>query len=299
MTTALRTLGAAVLLLAAGCGIDDLLVGAPCNDDGDCPNLTCVRTASEAASNEPGLCSEDSSCVPGKQEGCVAESDGSCELSLVSVDGGDGNRYCCGSATNPTVVSVSEDGTAECFDCPSCNSNEESCRAGEERCTVEGDAPCGCRLPEGDLINEACGSDEDCGAAVCVRTLEQLEEPDEATIPEQTAEDGNCRPSDDPTCAPGQRGCLAPESTGCLISSDNVVAVGTLEYCCPPPPDSNTFHTLVYAVSADQGQVACTFCERFACDNEAGTPNQEHQCTTVSDPACNVAAGSLCGCPPT
>lgn len=288
------SVGAAI---AAACGIDDLLIGAPCNVDADCPNLSCVRTATEEAAGEPGLCSDSDTCVPGEQEGCQAASDGTCDFTLTAVDGPDGGRYCCGTGTNATVIGIAEDGTAECYDCPSCDFDEEPCLAGEARCIVEGDAPCGCRLPEGDLLNEACADDEDCGSLTCVRTLEQQAEPREATMPEQTIEDGNCR--DDGVCAPGQRGCLVPTGVGCLESSDTVVADGTLEFCCPPSPDTNNFTVLLYDVSDDQREAACTFCARRACTSVDGTPNVVDQCTTISDPTCEVNAGELCGCPPT
>lgn len=281
--------------LAAACGIDDILIGAPCEEDADCPNLSCVRTATEEASGEPGLCSESERCIPGQQEGCQAASDGTCEFTFTSVEGPDGVRYCCGIGTNAMVISVAEDGTAECFDCPTCSGNEEPCRAGEDRCVTESDAPCGCRPPEGALLDAVCASDEDCGSLTCVRTLEQLEEPQEPTVPAQALEDGQCR--DDGECAPGQSGCLVPATAGCSASTE-VVGIDSLEYCCPSPGDTSNFRPLAYAVSADQGEVACTVCERRACFDVAGNPNID-ECTTVSDPACEVNAGQLCGCPPT
>lgn len=289
---------ALVALTLSACGIDDLLVGAPCSEAADCPNLTCVQTASQAAAGEPGQCSESDGCIPGQQQGCQADGSGQCDSPLAPREGSDGISYCCSSAATSRVVGLADDGTAECFDCPSCNSNEEPCTAGEDRCVVEDGAPCGCRLPEGELLDEACDSDDDCGSLVCVRTLEQLEEPQEPAIPDQAPEDGQCRPADEPTCAPGQSGCLLPSGSGCA-GATQVVAVDSLEYCCPTPADNTNFDPQVYAVSADQGQVACTACERNACPDALGN-FIVRECTPFSDPGCVVPEGALCGCvPPT
>ena len=296
MTRLVSILALAGLSLGVACGIDDLLIGAPCNEDADCPNLSCVQTASEAAAGEPGQCSESGSCIPGQQEGCQADGSNACEFPLSASKAPQGGFFCCGSGTNVKVVDVAEDGTGVCFDCPSCNSNEEQCFAGDDRCIVEGDAPCGCRLPEGELLDEACDGDEDCGTLVCVRTLEQLEEPEEPETPEQALEDGQCRPSDDPACAPGQSGCLLPTGSGCGANTQTV-GLGSLEYCCPTPADNIAFEPLIYAVSADQGQVACTACRRNGCDDNLGNAVID-ECTLISDPTCIVAAGALCGCPP-
>ncbi len=286
------------LCVAGACSVDDLLVGAPCNDDADCPNLTCVRTLAQTNSNTPGVCSEDGACVPGEQEGCVAASDGSCELGLLVTAAQDGTEYCCESGTNPTIIGVSEvDGTAECFDCPACNTgNEEPCLAGDDRCVVEEGAPCGCRTTDEAVIDTPCNSDEDCGTSQCVRTLEQEEEPDEPQVADQAIEQGLCRPDD--TCAGGlQAGCLMPSGAGCSGGSTVQVDVGSLTYCCPEPANNTEFYAQVYVVSGDQQQVACTACERRVCRDDAGDFTID-ECTVVSDPACIVSAGQLCGCPP-
>lgn len=296
MTRLLSILALTSLTLGVACGVDDLLIGAPCNEDADCPNLSCVQTASEAAAGEPGQCSESGTCIPGQQEGCQADGSNSCEFPLSASEAPQGGFFCCGTGTNVKVVDVAEDGTGVCFDCPSCSTNEEQCFSGDDRCIVEGDAPCGCRLPEGDLLDEACGSDDDCATLVCVRTLEQLEEPNEPAIPDQALEDGQCRPADDPTCAPGQSGCLLPAGSGC-VGTTQVVSVDSLEYCCPTPADNTNFDPQVYVVSADQGQVACTACERRACPDAQGN-FVLNECTPFSDPDCVVPAGSLCGCVP-
>lgn len=298
----LLALTAAAIALATACGIDDLLIGAPCDEADDCPNLSCVRTASEEAAGEPGRCSEDGACVPGEQEGCVADGDGACDVldSLLPVAGPQGDRYCCPSGTNPTVIEVAEDGTAECFDCPACSAfdGEEPCRAGEDRCVVEGDAPCGCRRAESALLDDPCGDDDDCGALACVRTLEQQAEPEEPQIPDQAQVDGQCRPSEDPTCAPGQSGCLLPPGAACSANNAATGVEGSaLEYCCPNASDSFDFVRRVYAISEDQGEAACTVCANAACPDAMGNPRFA-ECTPFSDPACVVAAGELCGCAP-
>ncbi|MEM6293727.1 MAG: hypothetical protein AAGA54_20805 [Myxococcota bacterium] len=292
------TVAIACLALGWACGIDELLIGAPCDGDADCPNLICARTASETAADGQGRCSEDGTCVPGEQDGCRARSDNTCDLSLQPVQGPNGNRYCCGRGTNTTVVGFAEDGTAECADCPSCSTlsgTEEPCLAGEARCEVEDGMRCGCRTPGDRLLNEDCEGDDDCGALVCVRTLEQQEEPDEAAVPDRAAEDGQCRPSDDPACAPGQSGCLLPSGSSCDAMTQ-AVGVGSLEYCCPTPGNSVEFQPVAYARSADQREVACTTCRRRSCMDDAG--NLLDECTTISADGCHVPTGALCGCPP-
>lgn len=297
MTYLGTALALAGLALGLACGIDELLLGAPCNEDADCPNLVCARTASESATDEEGRCSADGACVPGEQDGCRARSDNTCDLSLQPVQGPDGDRYCCDPGMN-TVVGLAEDGTAQCADCPSCATlwgTEEPCVEGEARCEVEDGMRCGCRTPEDRLLDEPCGSDDDCGALVCVRTLEQQEEPEEAAVPDRAIEDGQCRPADDPMCAPGQSGCLLPSGSICA-GTTQVVGVGSLEYCCPAPADNFDFQPLVYAISADEGQVACTTCRRRSCTDDAGSAFDA--CTSVSHPECSVPPGALCGCPP-
>ncbi len=285
------------LCVAGACGVDELLIGSPCADNADCPNLTCVRTLAQENSNAPGVCSEDGACVPGQQEGCAAASDGSCEAGLSVTASADGGAYCCKSGPNPTVTQVSEaDGTADCFDCPSCEfmSGMEPCAADEARCEVENDAPCGCRTTDEAIIDTPCDGDEDCGTAQCVRTLEQAAEPQEPLPVEQGVEPGLCR--SDETCAGGlQSGCRMPPGAGCTGGNTVQVDVGSLTYCCPEPANNTDFFPQVYVISDDQQQVACTACARRACTDEAG--NLVSECTTLSDPSCNVEPGQLCGCP--
>ncbi len=294
----LCALALASIGVAGACGIDDLLVGAACVVDADCPGLTCVRTLAQRNANAPGVCSENGACVPGEQEGCVVASDGSCELGLSASAAEDGSAYCCSSGQNPMVIRISEDdGTADCFDCPSCsNSNTEPCFAGDERCEVEDEAPCGCRTTDEAVLDTPCDDDEDCGSAQCVRTLEQEEEPNEPQPAEQGSEPGLCRP--DETCAGGkQAGCRMPSGAGCTATSTVQVDVGSLTYCCPQPSNTSDFFAEVYDVSTDQQQVACTACARRACLDDSGNATID-ECTTVSDASCSVAPGQLCGCPP-
>ncbi len=296
-TVLLRALAAAGLAIA--CNVDDILVGAPCESADDCPNLNCVRTPSEEASGNAGRCSETTTCVPGEQEGCAASSDGSCSsFELFPTEDEDGRTFCCpdGNGTR-TVVGVSEDGsTAECFLCPSCSSSEESCSAGDDRCVAEGDAPCGCRPTDAAIENEPCEDDATCGGGfTCVRTLEQMAEPDEPEVAEQGIEAGQCRPESDAACVGGQQvGCLLPSGGSCQ-GSTNRVDVGSLSYCCPDAT-STDFLQLVYATTDDQSSAACTACSRRACPNAAGDLT-EPQCTAITDPACIVDDG-FCGCPP-
>ncbi len=287
------------LLLTTACSVDDLLVGAPCNDDGDCPALHCVRTATQAAAGDPGQCASESSCVRGEQEGCQATAEGACsDTFLTPTEDSDGTVFCCGtlSGATPRIVAVDDDGTAECASCGGCNSStEEACLEGEDRCVVEDDAPCGCRLTDAAIENTECDDDADCGDSLsCVRTLEQREEPDEPQVSEQGVEAGLCR-SDD-TCFGGtQAGCLLPSGSSCGGSTESV-GVGPLTYCCPEPT-SSAFIPLVYAVADDESSAACTTCERSSCPNAQGQLLLD-ECTNVSDGACDVEPGALCGCPP-
>ncbi|MGH1348113.1 MAG: hypothetical protein ACRBN8_41540 [Nannocystales bacterium] len=293
------------LTLGFACGIDDALVGAPCNEDADCPNLTCVRTATETAEDEPGLCSADSSCVQGEQAGCAANTNGLCSGSgLVAAEGPDGGNFCCPSGSGiPTVIGIAEsDGTAECFDCPQCgatSSSEESCRAGEARCELENEGdPCGCRPTDDSLLGENCDDDEGCGSVgVCVRTLEEQAEPDEPIDVDQTIEQGVCRPTDDPTCLRGgQVGCEVEPGSFCPGSTTEV-DVGSRSYCCEQPANNTDFKSLPYLVSSDLTSVACTACPRPGCDDAAGNPTRP-VCTTLTDPECIIDSGGLCGCTP-
>ena len=293
------------LALGFACGIDDALVGAACNEDADCPNLTCVRTASEVSGDEPGLCSADDSCVQGEQAGCIANNNGQCSGSaLVAAAGPDGGNFCCPAGSGiPTVISVSaDDGTAECFDCPQCgafSSSEEACRAGDPRCELEtDDAPCGCRGTDDSLLGESCDGDEDCGdEGVCVRTLEQQEEPNEPVDVDRQAEQGVCRSSDAPSCVPGsQSGCEVEPGSFCPGSTSEV-DVGTRSYCCEQPANNTDFQSLPYLVSADLTSVACTACARPNCLDMPGNPTRP-VCTSLTDPDCILDSGGLCGCTP-
>lgn len=291
-------LPALLLLLSAvglGCGIDEALVGAPCGSDDDCPNLSCVRTATEVAADEPGLCSEDGACVPGEQAGCQTNSNGTCSSSsLVAAMADDGASYCCsvGGGGTATVVGLAEDGTAECFSCPSCTSgNQESCMAGEARCEVEDGAPCGCRATEDALLGQPCDTDDDCGAAVCVRTLEQEAEPMEPQPVDQTIEPGVCR--EDASSCEGQLGCIVPAGNGC---SGTTVNIDTLAFCCPDPAVPSEFDSLPYATTEDRDSVACTACPRECDDDAQGNP--QVACTALTDAACSISGGGLCGCAP-
>lgn len=294
---------AAPLLLAMlglGCGIDDALQGAPCENDDDCPALTCVRTAAEKANEEPGTCSEDDSCVRGEQEGCQATTNGGCvNGGLVPATADDGTTFCCAAGSgSPSVISVADDGTAVCFDCPTCSSGQqEPCKAGDARCEVEEGAPCGCRTTDAALVGDPCETDEDCGAATCVRTLEQEAEPNEPLPVDQPQEPGQCRPADMPACAGGsQVGCLLPPGEFCGGATQEV-DVDSLSFCCPEPSNSSEFRALVYQIAGDQSSVACTACARSGCDDAAGNLTAP-QCTLLSDPECEVDPGALCGCAP-
>lgn len=293
------------LCVTGACGIDDLLIGAPCSDDADCPNLTCVRTAIELSEDEPGQCSVDDSCEPGKQAGCIAGVDGLCTGSgTVAAEGPDGGNFCCPTASGvATVISVSEaDGTAECFDCPDCgasSTSEEACSAGQDRCEVESEgAPCGCRTTDDSLLGENCDGDDECGpAGVCVRTLEEQAEPDEPITVDRDLEQGVCRPTDAASCLPsGQPGCEVEAGSSCP-SGVTEVDVGTRSYCCRPPANSTDFQILPYLVSDDLTSVACTACPRPNCDDAMGNPERP-VCTSLTDPDCIVPSGALCGCAP-
>ena len=267
MLRSVSVLAFAALCVTVACGIDDLLIGARCVDDSDCPNLTCVRTLAQVNNNALGVCSDSDECVPGEQEGCVVASDGSCDLSLQATASADGTSYCCEGGQNPTVIEVSEaDGTADCFDCPSCQfmTGTEPCLASEDRCEVEGDEPCGCRTTDEAVIDTPCDGDGDCGSAQCVRTLEQDPEPQEPQPADQGIEPGLCRP--DASCAGGlQDGCRMPPGEGCSGGSSVQVDVGSLTYCCPAPANTTDFFAQVYVVTEDQAQAACTACARRAC----------------------------------
>ncbi|MBV1857670.1 MAG: hypothetical protein KUG77_04600 [Nannocystaceae bacterium] len=300
-----RFLVLTTLALGLACGIDDLLVGAACIEDADCPNLTCVRTATEAAEDEPGVCSADGACLQGEQAGCIADTNGMCSgSSLVPAAGPDGGSYCCPvGAGIPTVISVSEDdGTAACFGCPQCgstSSSEEACMADDPRCELENEGdPCGCRLDDDALLGENCDGDEACGSSgVCTRTLEEQVEPNEPIEVDRALEQGVCRPSEAPACLQGgQSGCEVAAGSSCP-SATTEVDVQTRSYCCEPPANSTDFQSLPYIVSDDLTSVACTACPRPNCDDAMGNPTLP-VCTVLSDPACIVDSGLLCGCTP-
>lgn len=303
MLRSLSFLVLGVLCVAGACGIDDLLVGAACADDEDCPNLTCVRTLAQENNDGPGVCSSDGSCVPGQQEGCLAGPDGACGFGLTLAASPDGPSYCCDSGqSNPTIVQVSEaDGSADCFDCPSCEfmSGVEPCFADEDRCELENeDDPCGCRPTDDSLLGENCDGDDNCGpAGVCVRTLEELEEPAEPINVDQALEQGVCRPADMPTCmAGGQPGCEVDGTSSCP-SGTTEVDVQTRSFCCRQTANNSAFQSLPYVVSEDLTSVACTACPREDCDDMMGNATLP-VCTSLTDPECIVPAGLLCGCTP-
>lgn len=283
----------------AACGVDDILEGAVCLDDGDCPGLSCVRTASQSE-DDFGLCLK-SGCAAGQQEGCTAGPDGACGSSMVSVEEGD-RTFCCiaPGGTIPTVLEVADDGTAVCSACPECDEdNELSCLAEDPACVLEDEnAACGCRPSASALVNMPCDPDDDmlCGGfdeLACVLTLEQQAEPREAQPSEQGRELGLCR--DDGNCfAGGQAGCTS-DAGACGADLVSVDTDAGLTFCCPEPTASG-FLAFVYDTTPGQETAACTQCRTSACTNAMGTVFNE--CTTQSNPDCVVPAGSLCGCPP-
>lgn len=68
---------AAGVALACGESLDDLLLDALCDDDGDCaPGQNCVRTEYQLVAGAQGWCRNDNSCAAGAQPGCACAQNG-------------------------------------------------------------------------------------------------------------------------------------------------------------------------------------------------------------------------------
>ncbi len=272
-----------------GCSVEDSLEGAPCNSVDDCVgDQACVQTLHAIANNLPGVChSGGGVCEPGQTVGCVAAGD-VCDNFLATVAGPNGVSYCC--ETSDSTIMDADGQSAVCSapcDQSLCTSGQETCTDGQPRCVVV-EGICGCRVPDDQVENSDCVDDDTCGEGFsCVRTLEQATESQEASAATQMQQTGTCRPDSDLQCALGQQdGCQKDPNASCssgLSSVDN----GPLSYCCQSP-DGSGFTTKIYQVSADEREVACTWC---SVDCAMGTA-----CTELSAPGnCTITSG-LCGC---
>jgi hypothetical protein len=95
--------------LACGESLDELLLDALCNDDGDCaPGQTCFRTAYQVQAGAQGWCRNGDSCSTGTQPGCSCENVGA--------------TYGCTNTTESTLLESSSDESCECF--YKCSSSE-------------------------------------------------------------------------------------------------------------------------------------------------------------------------------
>ena len=301
---------ALTLLVGPAC-LAESLENAPCNTADDCAgSYTCVYTETQRLRpNGVGFCRPDGACAVGLQDGCAAAGNTCLEESLEhACDPETDACFCCdiefdavdytfGDAPRVAVTDVTADGSsALCIVCrsESCELPLQPCLPREDRCVLEDDEDdCGCRVAEEDVENSDCDNDDDCGSGyVCVRTLEQLEEPLEALGEDRVQELGSCQPDDDPGCGiSGQNGCAIGPSLGvCFNDLLEVCNEAGQCFCCASQTESSSFLHYVYAVAEDGSSAACTACPR--CD--AG-----NTCTRESDATCELAAGSVCGCTPT
>ena len=303
----MKRLALAVLLLPA-C-LAESLENAPCITADDCAgNYQCVYTETQRlAPNGVGFCRPDGACAVGLQDGCAAAGNNCLDDALDDVcDPETDLCFCCNldtstsSVPNPASVAaigdIAADGSsAVCIVCPdsNCEPPLEPCLAGEDRCEIDdSDDHCGCRVMEEDIENSECDVDGDCGADfLCVRTLEQLAEPEEALNENQGQELGLCQPDDDPACANGlQNGCaIATGFDSCTGGLLNICNEAGQCFCCASQTEASGFSHHVYAVAADGSSAACTACPY--CD-------QGNTCTRETDATCELDAGSLCGCTP-
>lgn len=276
----------------AGCSLEEALENAPCESDDDClGEQTCVKTAHQLANNVAGWCRSDGKCATGEQEGCI--SNGTCSGIMSLITDASGNSYCCG-ASDATLLPSDDFTSAQCVSCPTdlCTQGgdaTEPCSAGDSRCVVEAGAQCGCRVPAAEIENSECETDETCGEGfLCVRTLEQLAEPEESLPEERDQESGFCRPTEAPECASGlQEGCRT--EAGC-DSGQTEICAGSRCYCCDVPTNSSEFNAHVYMETELGESAACTECPRSPC-------TMTSTCTELEDPTCVVSSG-VCGCLP-
>lgn len=258
---------ALTLAPSAGCSLESSLENAPCKSDDDCVGeQTCVGVPQAAS----GLCRSDGSCVPGEQEGCIADGE-SCTGGLVPVMDGDGVAYCCS-----TCVEGAE---------------TEPCLVGGGRCIATAGTLCGCQVPASEIEDTPCDDAASCGEGfVCTRTLEQEAEPLEVQPEDQMVEPGQCRPEEAPQCVTGlQEGCRA--ESGCPGGGLDYLCAGSRCYCCDSPSNSNEYSVHVYAQTELGESAACIECSRDACETTS-------TCTAIEDSDCIVANGEACGCMP-